>query len=159
MHTSGPAAALARTASPYRQDRCRMGRRQDFAARSPGPPFLHIFNRTFLCGSATSCKFTCQTGGASPPIAAHNRSFYQHCTDSDIVQLRRLAWTVYAWQNPILAGLHTGISNGGTEGYNRIVKHIGRIAFGFSNQDKRKRRIRYACTRKSRASTSSTKPC
>jgi hypothetical protein len=28
---------------------------------------------------------------------------------------------VHAWQNSIIAGLHTGISNGRTEGYNRIV--------------------------------------
>ena len=86
-------------------------------------------------------------------------AFYQHCADSEIAQLRRLAWTVHAWQNSIIAGLHTGISNGRTEGYNRIVKHIGRIAFGFRNQDNQKRRIRYACTRKSRASTSGAKPC
>ena len=86
-------------------------------------------------------------------------AFYLHCADSGVAQLRRLAWTVHAWQNSIIAGLHTGISNGRTEGYNRIVKHIGRIAFGFRNQDNQKRRIRYACTRKSRASTSSAKPC
>ena len=86
-------------------------------------------------------------------------AFYLHCAASEISQLRRLAWTVHAWQNSIIAGLHTGISNGRTEGYNRIVKHIGRIAFGFRNQDNQKRRIRYACTRKSRASTSGAKPC
>jgi transposase len=86
-------------------------------------------------------------------------AFYLHCADSEIAQLRRLAWTVHDWQNSIIAGLHTGISNGRTEGYNRIVKHIGRIAFGFRNQDNQKRRIRYACTRKSRTSTSSAEPC
>ena len=86
-------------------------------------------------------------------------AFYLHCADSGVAQLRRLAWTVHAWQNSIIAGLHTGISNGRTEGYNRIVKHIGRNAFGFRNQDNQKRRVRYACTRKSRASTSHAKPC
>jgi len=30
-------------------------------------------------------------------------------------------------------GIHTGISSGRTEGYNRIVKHVGPIAFGFRN--------------------------
>ena len=76
--------------------------------------------------------------------------FYIHCADSEIAQLRRLAWTVYAWQSSIIEGLQTGISNGRTEGYNRIVKHIGRIAFGFRNQENEKRRIRFACTRQSR---------
>ena len=47
--------------------------------------------------------------------------------------LRRLVWTVNAWQPSIIEGLVTGISNGRTEGYNRIVKHIGRIALGFRN--------------------------
>ena len=86
--------------------------------------------------------------------------FYIHCADSEIAQLRRLAWTVYAWQSSIIEGLQTGISNGRTEGYNRIVKHIGRIAFGFRNQENQKRRIRFACTRQSRrAPTRALKPC
>jgi transposase len=53
---------------------------------------------------------------------------------------------VHAWQNSIIAGLHTGISNIRTEGYNRIVKHIGRlISFGFRHETNQQRRIRYAC--------------
>jgi transposase len=85
--------------------------------------------------------------------------FYLHCADSGIHQLR-LAWTVNAWQPSIIAGIHTGISNGRTEGYNRIVKHVGRIAFGFRNTENQKRRIRFACTRASRrAPTRTLKPC
>jgi hypothetical protein len=30
---------------------------------------------------------------------------YFHCADSEIAQLRRLAWTVYAWQPSIVEGL------------------------------------------------------
>jgi transposase len=86
--------------------------------------------------------------------------FYVHCADSEIHQLRRLAWTVYAWQPSIIEGLKTGISNGRTEGYNRIVKHVGRIAFGFRSTENHKRRIRFACTRSSRrAPTRTLKPC
>ena len=86
--------------------------------------------------------------------------FYTHCADSEIAQLRRLAWTVYAWQPSIIEGLITGISNGRTEGYNRIVKHVGRIAFGFRNTENQKRRIRFAGTRASRrASTRTPRPC
>ena len=86
--------------------------------------------------------------------------FYIHCADSEIAQLRRLAWTVYAWQPSIIEGLRTGISNGRTERYNRIVKHVGRIAFGFRNQENQKRRIRFACTRQSRrAPTRALNPC
>jgi transposase len=86
--------------------------------------------------------------------------FYLYCADSEIAQLRKLAWTVYAWQPSIIEGLRTGISNGRTEGYNRIVKHVGRIAFGFRNQENQKRRIRFACTCQSRrAPTRTLKPC
>jgi len=87
-------------------------------------------------------------------------AFYTHCADSEIAQLRRLAWTVNAWQPSIIEGIVTGISNGRTEGYNRIVKHVGRIAFGFRNTTNQKRRIRFACTRASRrAPTRTLKPC
>ena len=86
--------------------------------------------------------------------------FYTHCADSEIAQLRRLAWTVNAWQPSVIEGLMTGISNGRTEGYNRIVKHVGRIAFGFRNSSNQERRTRFACTRASRrAPTRTLKPC
>ena len=45
--------------------------------------------------------------------------------------------------------------NARTEGYNRIVKHVGRIAFGFRNPDNQRRRVRWACTRRSRQVTPS----
>ncbi|AZI58529.1 hypothetical protein EH165_10705 [Nakamurella antarctica] len=87
--------------------------------------------------------------------------FYQHCADADIPQLGRLAWTITIWQPSIIAGINTGISNGKTEGYNRIVNSItatphsdgsmvGCVAFGFRNTENHKRRIRFACTRASR---------
>jgi len=93
-------------------------------------------------------------------IWRHLTDFYTHCADSEIHQLRRLAWTVNAWQASIIQGILTGISNGRTEGYNRIVKHVGRIAFGFRNTANQKRRIRFACTRASRrAPTRTQRPC
>jgi len=63
---------------------------------------------------------------------------------------------VNAWQPSIIEGLVTGISNGRTEGYNRIVKHVERIAFGFRNTTNQKRRIRFACTRASRRAPTRT---
>jgi len=94
-------------------------------------------------------------------------AFYRHCADSEIAQLRRLAWTVNAWQPSIIEGLMTGISNGRTEGYNWIVNSIaatplsdgsivGRIAFGFRNTSNQKRRIRFACIRASRRAPTRT---
>jgi transposase len=76
-----------------------------------------------------------------------------------IPQIRRLAQTVDDWRSSIIEGIFTGISNGRSEGYNRIVKHIGRIAFGFRNPANQKRRIRFACTRASRRVTTTLTPC
>ena len=56
-------------------------------------------------------------------------------------------------------GIFTGISNGRSEGYNRIVKHVGRIAFGFRNPTNHKRRIRFACTRASRRAANTLVTC
>ena len=96
--------------------------------------------------------------GPEPDLEPAHRLL--HGADSEIAQLRRLAWTVHAWQPSIIEGLITGISNGRTEGYNRIVKHVGRTAFGFRNTENHKRRIRFACTRASRrASTRTQPPC
>src|SRR6476661_7736297 len=39
-----------------------------------------------------------------------------------------------------IQGILTDISNGRTEGYNRIVKHVGRGTFSFRNTENQKRR-------------------
>ncbi len=86
--------------------------------------------------------------------------FQMFCADHiQIRQIRRLAQTVDDWRSSIIEGIFTGISNGRSEGYNRIVKHMGRIAFGFRNPTNQKRRIRFACTRASRRVTTTLKPC
>ena len=40
------------------------------------------------------------------------------------------ACTIEAWQTLVVATLQTGLTNARTEGCDRIVKHVGRIAFG-----------------------------
>ena len=52
---------------------------------------------------------------------------HTHCADSKIAQLRRLAWTVNAWQSSIIEGLITGISNGRTQ--EDRPRHWGGIVF------------------------------
>ncbi|MFD4232497.1 transposase [Streptomyces sp. NPDC058545] len=44
-----------------------------------------------------------------------------------------LATTVETWWPEILAFLHTGITNVGSEGTNRVIKTIARDAYGFRN--------------------------
>ena len=35
-------------------------------------------------------------------IRRRRTDFYTHCADSEVAQLRRLAWTVHAWQPSII---------------------------------------------------------
>jgi transposase len=81
------------------------------------------------------------------------------CASCKVPEVISLARTIETWQTPIIAALQTGLTNARTEGYNRIFKHVGRIAFGFRNPDNQRRRIRWACTRHSRRVTPSQHQC
>ena len=78
--------------------------------------------------------------------------FYRWCADADIPEITRLATTIETWWPAILAFLHTGLTNARTEGYNRLVKQVKRVACGFRNTENSRRRIRFHCTRAQRAS-------
>src|SRR6476659_9918406 len=96
-------------------------------------------------------------GGLRYEITAALYRFYAFC--SEIV---RLAETIETWHEPMILAIQTGLSNARSEGYNRIVKHVGRIAFGFRTPENQRRRARWACTRQSRRAPSSTRqlrPC
>jgi transposase len=55
-------------------------------------------------------------------------TFYTVCADSSIPELHRLARTITAWQNQLLAYFTTGrASNGPTEAVNLLVKRIKRV--------------------------------
>jgi transposase len=76
--------------------------------------------------------------------------FYQRCADSGLPELDRLATTVQTWWPEILAFLHTGITNAGSEGTNRVIKTVARDAYGFRNPVNQRLRTRCATTRKAR---------
>jgi transposase len=76
--------------------------------------------------------------------------FYQRCADAGVPELERLATTVQTWWPEILAFLHTGITNAGSEGTNRAIKTIARDAYGFRNPVNQRLRTRTATTRKAR---------
>lgn len=82
--------------------------------------------------------------------------FYSWCANTKIPELHRLATTIETWWPAILAFLHTGLTNARTEGYNRLVKQVKRVACGFRNTENSRRRIRFHCTRAQRASTGFT---
>jgi len=73
-------------------------------------------------------------------------------TDTGLPELERLAGTIGAcW--PEVLGFQTGVTNAGTEATNRTVKTAARTAYGFRNLDNQRRRVRLACTRRSRRAT------
>ena len=55
--------------------------------------------------------------------------------------------------------LQTGLANVRAEGYSRIVKHVGRIAFGFRNPDNQPRRVEWACPADARQVTPTRNQC
>src|ERR1700712_5953931 len=94
-----------------------------------------------------ACKYR---GGLRYHIWAALDRFYTFAAAGKVPEIHTLATTVDTWQQPIIAAIETGLSNARSEGYNRVVKHIGRIAFGFRHTDNQRRRIRWACTRRTR---------
>jgi len=88
--------------------------------------------------------------------------FYAFCAACSVPEIAKLAQTVSDWQAPMILAIQTGLSNARSEGYNRLVKHVGRIAFGFRTPENQRRRVRWACTRQSRRAPSRTRqlgPC
>jgi transposase len=90
------------------------------------------------------------TGGMRYDVSAALHRFYAFCAATTVPEIHDLAETIETWQQPMILAITTGLSNARSEGYNRIVKHVGRIAFGFRNPENQRRRVRWACTRRSR---------
>lgn len=59
--------------------------------------------------------------------------FYTHCDHAAVRECRRLARTIRAWENEVLAFHTTGRSNGPTEGINLLIKKVKRVGHGFRN--------------------------
>ncbi|WP_406309221.1 transposase [Streptomyces sp. NBC_00623] len=76
--------------------------------------------------------------------------FYRRRADAGLPELQRLATTVETWWPEILAFLHTGITNAGSEGTNRVIKIVARDAYGFRDPVNQRLRARCATTRRAR---------
>jgi len=68
-------------------------------------------------------------------------AFYDTCATADMPETSRLAATIETWWPEIEAFLMTKITNARTEGGNRVIKQIKRVACGFRNQTSYERRI------------------
>ena len=65
--------------------------------------------------------------------------------DYDIAETNRLAKTLRAWEPELLAYFDTRLTNGPTEGVNRIIKAVKRQGFGYTNADNYRLRVLYRC--------------
>ena len=89
---------------------------------------------------------TVRVGGDAHLTRHRLHRFLSWCIDSQIPELLTLAGTVDTWWPEINAFVTTGITNARTEGYNRLVKQVKRVACGFRNRENSARRIRFHCT-------------
>jgi transposase len=73
---------------------------------------------------------------------AHLRTrFLSACVTADMPETTRLAGTIMKWWPEIEGFLELGVTNARTEGCNRVIKQIKRVACGFRNQANYERRI------------------
>jgi transposase len=71
--------------------------------------------------------------------------WYGFVAEHPVPELVRLATTISAWQDEFLAYFATKATNGRTEGTNRIIKHVKRLGFGYTNTENYRPRILYRC--------------
>ena len=73
---------------------------------------------------------------------AHRRTrFLSACVVADMPETTRLATTIERWWPEIEGFLELGVTNARTEGHNRVIKQVKRVACGFRNQANYERRI------------------
>ena len=72
-------------------------------------------------------------------------AFYRRCADAGVPEVVRLAKTVSAWQDEVLAYHTTKLSNGPTEAVNLLVKKVKRVGHGFRNFENYRLRLLLHC--------------
>jgi transposase len=66
---------------------------------------------------------------------AHRRTrFMSACVVADMPETTRVATTIERWWPEIEGFLELGVTNARTEGHNRVIKQVKRVACGFRNQ-------------------------
>lgn len=99
---------------------------------------------------------TGSTGGHRVDISRALWRFYTWCAEVDIPEVTALAETVEAWWPEIESFLKLGVTNAGTEGTNRLIKQVKRVACGFRNDQNYHDRVRLHCTRPTRRRATAT---
>lgn len=63
--------------------------------------------------------------------------------NSTIPEIRSLRETIHKWRNEILQFFENGLTNGRTEGFNRVAKLVQRNAYGFKNYENYRKQLIY----------------
>ena len=71
--------------------------------------------------------------------------WHHHAAAFDIAETNRLARTLRAWEPELLAYFDRRLTNGPTEGTNRIIKAVKRQGFGYTNAENYRWRVLYRC--------------
>lgn len=64
----------------------------------------------------------------------HRTRFAAACVDADMPETTRLATTIDRWWPEVEGFLELGATKGRTEGHNKVIEQVTRVACGFSNQ-------------------------
>ena len=71
--------------------------------------------------------------------------WYWFVAEHPITELVKLASTISTWEPEFLAYFDNRCTNGLVEGKNRIIKHVKRVGFGYTNEANYTLKIRYRC--------------
>ena len=71
--------------------------------------------------------------------------WHTHAGAFDVAETNRLARTLRAWQPELLAYFDERLTNGPTEGTNRIIKAVKRQGFGYTNPQNYRWRVLLRC--------------
>ena len=96
-------------------------------------------------GRSRRCSETSTPAPTAPPPKPHSRTGTLGPAPSDVAETNRLAKTLRSWEPELLAYFDTGLTNGPTEGINRIIKAVKRQGFGYTNADNYRIRVLYRC--------------
>jgi len=96
--------------------------------------------------AAHELRYLYRRGRDLPDARRRLHDVLQRCVFSGIPELLRLARTLDAWQEELLAYFTTGgVSNGPTEAINLLIKRVKRTGFGFRNFDNYRLRLLLHC--------------
>ena len=80
-----------------------------------------------------------------PAAEAALADWHHHAAAFDVAETNRLARTLRTWQPELLAYFDRRLTNGPTEGTNRIIKAVKRQGFGYTNAENYRWRVLYRC--------------